>query len=517
MLLVTPEEMQRLDSLTIEELGLPGMVLMETAGRGVARCLSERWPELKERGAVIVCGPGNNGGDGFVAARWLDHWGWPVRLFLLVEPGRYRGDAGANLALVQQLGMEPVDLSGGDLSPLAQALRHGGVVVDAIFGTGLSRHVEGRFAEAIRLINSSGLPVAAVDIPSGLSGLSGRPLGEAVRADLTVTMAYPKVGHVLYPGRELTGRLEVWDIGIPDPRRLGEEVRRLFLDDAEARRLIRPRPAAGHKGTFGHLLAVAGSRGKSGAAELLALGALGAGAGLVTVASPAPVQEALAVKLTEAMTEPLPHDKGEVSPTAAEVVERLLARKKAVAVGPGLGTGPGAADLVRWLVSNCALPVVADADALNCLSTDPSILSASVSPWVLTPHPGEMARLTGATVEEIQADRLSAAASLASSTKAVVVLKGADTVIASPGGRTAVNGSGNSGMGSGGMGDVLTGVIGALLAQGYPPFEAACLGVFVHGHAADLLAAAKGPWGYVASDVARWLPRSWAVLTGGSG
>ncbi len=277
MVLVTPAEMQRLDSITINEIGIPGMVLMETAGRGVAECIMARWPNLREQGAVIVCGPGNNGGDGFVAARWLRQWGWPVTLFLLVKPAKYKGDALANLKIMGRLGIQFQEIAAEeDVILLERALERGGVVVDAIFGTGLSRSVAGRFADAIEAINDSGLPVVAVDIPSGLSGESGRPLGTAVKADLTVTMAFPKTGHVLYPGREYTGTLEVWDIGIPAPERLGEEVKRTFFTLEEARKVVMPRSPSGHKGTFGHLLALAGSIGKAGAAALLSHVALGA-------------------------------------------------------------------------------------------------------------------------------------------------------------------------------------------------------------------------------------------------
>ncbi len=515
MIIVTPEEMQRLDRLTIEELGIPGMVLMETAGRGVARWVDKEWRHLREEGAVVVCGPGNNGGDGFVAARWLRQWGWKVTLFLLVEPERFKGDAEANLRIVRRLGMDMVELTTSGLEPLRERLGRPGVVVDAIFGTGLSRPVEGRFAQAIELINGSGLPVVSVDIPSGISGYNGRPLGTAVKADLTVTMALPKTGHRLYPGREFTGRLEVWDISIPHPRDLGEEIARTLFDLEEARAVAKSRPPAGHKGTFGHLLCIGGSRGKAGAAALMAHGGLRSGCGLVTVAAPASVQEALAIKLTEAMTAPLPEEEGEFAPSSAQALSPLLHRKRSVALGPGMGTGPGALALVEWLAGNCTLPVVADADALNCLAGRLHLLQGASSPWVLTPHPGEMARLVGASVPEIKEDRMAAALHLARETGAVVVLKGAATVTAAPEGPLSINDSGNSGMATGGMGDVLTWIIGGLLAQGLAPYDAARLGVFVHGLSGDLLARLKGPMGYTAQELAQGLPRCWSMIHGG--
>jgi NAD(P)H-hydrate epimerase len=323
-------------------------------------------------------------------------------------------------------------------------------------------------------------------------------------------MALAKLGLVLHPGTEYVGKLHIVEIGIPDIAVAEADIKTKLLDERTFRTMLRPRPSIGHKGTFGHLLILAGSRGKTGAAALVAHGALRAGAGLVTVGCPTDVQPVLAQKLTEAMTEDLPETKsGTVSSKAIPIIEALLERKKALAIGPGLGLNNETQDVVRHLLETVPIPMIADADALTALGMDHSPVARAKQPRILTPHPGEMARLLGCTIAEVQHDRIAAAISLAHSSKAIVVLKGAGTVVAAPDGRVALNSSGNSGMGSGGMGDVLTGIIGGFLAQGYDAWDAARLSVFVHGHASDQLAKVRGDWGYLASEVADWMPHLW--------
>jgi len=511
MLLVTAAQMQKLDKKAMEEFGIPGLILMENAGRGIFELICRHFAARLHQGVTILVGPGNNGGDGFVIARHLNQEEVKVKLLILAPGEKFRGDALTNYNIVKKLGLHITEcLNSGSLSTMLETIEKSDLIVDAIFGTGLVREVTGRFAQCIEMANASPAPIVAVDIPSGLSTDTGRPLGTAIRADLTATMALAKLGLVLHPETEYVGDLHIVDIGIPDTAVAEADIKTELFDEKTFRAILRPRPSIGHKGTFGHLLILAGSRGKTGAAALVAHGALRAGAGLVTVGCPTDVQPVLAQKLTEAMTEDLPETKsGTVSNKAIPIIKTLLARKKALAIGPGLGLNNETQDVVRHLLETVPIPMIADADALTALGTDHSPVALAKQPRILTPHPGEMAHLLGCTIAEVQHDRMAAALSLAHSSKAVVVLKGAGTVIAAPNGRVALNSSGNSGMGSGGMGDVLTGIIGGFLAQGYDAWDAARISAFVHGHASDQLAKVKGNWGYLASEVADWMPHLW--------
>jgi len=351
-------------------------------------------------------------------------------------------------------------------------------------------------------------PIVAVDMPSGLSADTGKPLGVAVKATLTATMALPKVGQVIYPGREYVGTLEIVDISMPLGVTEERGPKRFWLTEDWALGLLSPRRGDTHKGTYGHLLVIAGSRGKTGAAILTAKGALRAGAGLVTLACPQSLNPVFETMLIEAMTAPIPYEteEGSLRSEAFKVVLHLAEGKRAAVIGPGIGLSPETLAFVQQAVAELPLPLVIDADALTALSGQLFHLKRAERPRVLTPHPGEMARLLQTGKETIQEDRLEAARVAAREANAVVVLKGAATVIVAPDGREAVNSTGNPGMATGGMGDVLSGLIGALLAQGYDPFDAACLGVFLHGAAGDMLAAEKGPWGYTASELAEKVP-----------
>ncbi|MBN1140743.1 MAG: NAD(P)H-hydrate dehydratase [Deltaproteobacteria bacterium] len=508
MKLVTAEEMRLLDREAIEGYGVPGVVLMENAGRGAARCFDDFFRPLRPGPALVVCGKGNNGGDGYVIARHLENLGWQVAVLALAEREAVAGEARINLEILLRSGIEVVFAPDAERLDAATARLAGfRLLVDAIFGNGLAAEVRGHYARAIDWINASGAAVAAVDLPSGVDADRGRILGCAVKASCTATFAFPKVGQMLQPGAAFGGEVRTIDIGMP--RALLEKVsdRQLLVGAGVAAALLPQRPVAGHKGTFGHLLVVAGSIGKSGAAVLAAQGGSRAGAGLVTAACPALIHNILEMKLTEAMTCPLPDLDGALSLQAYEEIMALATGKKVLALGPGLGTAPETTALVRRLVRHCELPLVLDADALNALEGRPEALGERRSPSViLTPHPGEMARLTGQSVAEIESDRLGVAREYARRFGVVVVLKGARTVVAFPDGRVRLNGSGNPGMASGGMGDVLTGVVAGLVAQGMEPGEAAVLGVFLHGTAADRLATVKGVAGLCAGEVAAELP-----------
>ncbi|MBI2354013.1 MAG: NAD(P)H-hydrate dehydratase [Deltaproteobacteria bacterium] len=516
MRIVAVQTMQELDQRAIAEFGVPGLTLMENAGRAcVEEIVAESGPARGKR-AVIIAGKGNNGGDGYVIARLLSQQGWAVKVCVLAEAVQIGGDAAVNL------GRLPPDLvvfcpqAGQIAAVLSDDLARADVIVDAMLGTGLNSDIAGVYREAALLVNAAGRPVLAVDIPSGIHGDTGRVMGEAVRASVTVTFAFAKPGHILYPGAEQTGRLVIADIGIP-PQLMERAACHDFLDADEIRPLLRRRDRQAHKGHFGHCLIIAGSSGKSGAAALAANSAVRAGSGLVTLAVPRGLNPILEVKTTEAMTAALPDSgNGRLAENAFAAVERLLPGKDALAIGPGLGLAAGTAALVRTLLETVELPLVVDADGLNALAGDVGLLRRKRSvAMVLTPHPGEMARLLGVSVPEVEAERIPLARDFARNHGVYLVLKGARTIIAEPSGLTAINGSGNPGMASGGMGDVLTGIICSLLGQGYPPWDACRLGVFIHGYAADLVAGDKGEIGINATDVQEMLPYAYRKLAAG--
>ena len=516
MKLITAEQMQLADRQAIEQFGIPGMVLMENAGRAATDWLCREFSELFPGPVLILAGKGNNGGDGYVMARCLRERGWRVQTLVLADAGSIRGDASLMLKILQRLDGDIgfID-SSAEMKQVISSVNPT-LLVDALLGTGLTSTVRGLYAEAIELINASGLPVVAVDIPSGVDGSSGRVLGCAVNADLTVTFDHGKIGHGVWPGAANVGRLSVVDIGIPSVcHSLTVPECRLF-DTADAARLLPPRPVGGHKGNFGHLLVVAGSTGKTGAAALAGEAGIRSGCGLVTVACPAAVHDILELKLTEAMTVPLSGNDGILSESCWSDLQPLLAGRQALAIGPGLGQGDELGRLVRRLLVECNLPVVADADALNALAGHAETLfEREGGATVLTPHPGEMARLTGLSIEEIEADRYRVAREFAGEFGVVLVLKGIRTLIAAPDGRVSINGCGNVGLASGGSGDVLTGLIGGLLAQGMDAYDAAGLGCFLHGMAADRLAAVQGCAGLKAGDLLVEIPATRKQLTQG--
>jgi len=493
--------MRALDRHTIEALGVPAALLMESAGRAVAETASA----ARAGGAVVVvCGTGSNGGDGLVAARHLRQAEVPVRVWLVGDPAGVRGEAGANLARARAFGV-PVEAAAPPVPG------PGDVVVDALLGTGLARSIEGAAAEAIGWIAAArarGAKVVAVDLPSGLDADTGQPHGTAVAADVTVTCGLPKLGLALEPGRSLAGRVLVARIGIAD--RAPEATPEAWLvTRAVAAAWLPARPRSGHKGRFGHALVVAGSRGKAGAAALAARGALRAGAGLVTIACPAPESAALQAGLPEAMTAPLAA--GPEGGLAQHGVEDLLAlagERDVVALGPGLGTEPGTVAAIRGVVARCDRPLVLDADGLNALASQPALLKGRKAASILTPHPGEAARFVGLMAADVNRDRVGIARSLAERTRSVVALKGAATVIASPDGRVAVNPTGGAALGTGGTGDVLCGVVAGLVAQGLGAFEAAALGVYLHGLAGDRWQARHGDAGLRASELADGIPEA---------
>ncbi len=507
MHLVTAQEMRELDRLTIEEYGTPGHVLMERAGAGATEALLREFPHIHKSLVLIVAGKGNNGGDGFVIARLLKKQGVKCEVVLVARKAEVKGEALRNLTAFLRLRGQMTEVTEpAQLDLVQEKLSRSGLVVDALLGTGLNSPVQGLMAALIDLINASGVPVVAVDIPSGLDADTGAPLGTAIQAELTVTFGYPKIGQIGDPGATHIGRLVIVDIGIALEALARVQPQTTLLTAEAVGVLVRERRRAAHKGDFGHLVVLAGARGKSGAALLCGGAALRVGTGLVTLAGPASLNSVFSSVLIEAMTVPFPERPDGSLVLDEGAMTQALQGKSAVAFGPGVGVSTDTIGLTRWLLAHSELPLVIDADGLNCLATDPSALLSARGPVVLTPHPGEMARLMNTSNAEVQSRRLEVARAFATQHRCYLILKGAHTVIAAPGGRAWVNTTGNPGMASGGMGDVLTGILGGLLAQGYPPEEACTLGVFLHGYAGDLAAQEKGEAGILARDLIERLP-----------
>ncbi len=526
MYIAQAAQMRELDRLTIESIGIPGMVLMENAGRGTVDFMAERFGSPRGKHVVIFVGPGNNGGDGFVIARTLLNRGACPLLYMLVPPSKLSGDALANYTVIKNIGLPHTILgSSGEVQEAYDHIigRHRKnavyTVVDALFGTGLAREVGGHFLDAIHCINSLKqqelIPIVAVDIPSGMNSDTGEIHGGVVQADMTVTYGLPKPAH-FHNGGEGVGEVHVVDIGIPERLYRKVQIRGKALTEENI-----PVPAGkqltAHKGTNGHLAVLAGSTGKTGAAILCAGSALHCGAGLVSLAVPENLNPIFEVSLPEAMTVPLKNSHSRLSIDDLETILEICEDKEAIVLGPGIGTDQATAELVLELYRRLPVPMVVDADALNILAARKGSLDNPEGPRILTPHPGEMARLCGLSVQQVQQDRLQTALRQSngpSSHEVIIVLKGAGTVLASTYGCWAINTSGNPGMATGGMGDVLAGIIGSLLVQGYAPWDAACLGTFLHGFAADCLSRGR-PYGYLASEVAGQLPVSIAELVNG--
>ena len=512
MRILTADEMRRVDQRAIEEIGIPSMVLMENASIGVADAVAQEFADAES--VAILCGPGNNGGDGLALARHLDARGYALRVFLVIRSSQPRGDAAAQLEILRRSGL-PVETVDGetDLGPVVSTCSGCDLVVDALFGTGLTRPLAGHFADLVERLGALGRPILAVDLPSGLDGSRAEAPGPHLSAELTVTFAAPKVAHVFEPAATAAGRVVVTDLGIP-PYLVDEAPGDLYLLlGRELAACLAPRALQAHKGDFGHALLVAGSPGKAGAAILAARAAVRGGAGLVTAAVPEPILGVVDGGSLESMTLALPAGpEGGLGSGAAEAVRLAAEGKRAVALGPGLGLAAETVAEVRALARELPLPVVLDADALNALAGRLGELASRDAETVLTPHPGEMARLLDLSTSEVQADRVTAARRAAVESGAVVILKGHRTLVANPDGAVHVNPTGNPGMASGGSGDVLTGLVAALLAQGYDALAAAQLGVYLHGLAGDLAIEDVAPEALRAGDQIEYLPRAFDRL-----
>ena len=522
MKVVTAEEMRSIDEMTIKEYGIPGSTLMERAGLAVAIKIRELFDKKR---VIVLSGCGNNGADGIVIARNLNNWGWNVKVFLMASEDALGPDCRMQYGIAGKSGV-PVEFR----ATLTAKELHGAVVVDALLGTGINKPVSFPLSDVIALLNKSDVRVISVDIPSGISSDDGQVKGEAVLADYTVTFGLPKRGHLLYPGAEHTGQLFIEDIGFPQELLHSETLKTQTIEPAEASFLLPERKSCSFKGDYGHVLLVAGSKGKTGAALMTAKACLRSGAGMITIGVPETLMNVFQERVTEEMILPLPDNgQGILSEDAsADILDFLNEKADVLAIGPGISSYPCITKLLRNLLISVTTPMVLDADAINSISGHTDVLSKAKAPVILTPHTGEMARLLGKglakdkgmTANElnelkntIELDRISAAVSFSKKTATYLILKGVPTLVSEPEGRVFINTTGNPGMATAGSGDVLTGIVAAFLAQGMNPSDASILGVFLHGLAGDIAATEKGMHSLIATDIIEKLPEAFICLT----
>lgn len=509
MKIVTAEEMRNIDQQTIQNIGIPGIVLMENAGLGVVNAIDKKYAKSLSRVSIFV-GKGNNGGDGLVVARHLVNMGYNVQTYVMAEANAFTGDALINLQIAKNMNL-PLEfiLSDEDLEKNKGKIASSDLLVDSIFGTGLKGAVRGFAANVIDFLNSTGLPIVAIDLPSGLDANTGKIDGACIKAVLTVTMALPKRGLLMFPGANYVGELKVVDIGVPRKVIESQGILVNLVQSYDAAKLLPERPRDAHKGTFGRVVILAGSVGFTGAAAMASEAALRVGAGLVSLGIPKSLNSIMGVKLTEAMTRPLPETENlTLAMSAKDEIMKMLENANVAALGPGLSRHPETVSLIQNLCKEVKIPKIIDADGLNALSDAPGILKELGQNTILTPHPGEMARLTANSTSQIQSDRIGIAQDFAKENGVVLVLKGAPTVTADSQGNVFINTTGNPGLASGGTGDVLTGAIAGFLAQGLSVIDAAVLGVYIHGLAGDLAAMKHGEAGILARDVIKRLPKA---------
>ncbi len=506
----TAKEMQHIDSVTIKKYGIAGTVLMERAGLRVVGRINELYPDKK---VIVLCGGGNNGGDGFVIARELHNIGREVEVYLCVKAAGLKGDAKVNYDALKKFGVKIYSIN-KFLSHISSHAKCNSIIVDALLGTGLSKDVKVPLSNVIKKVNRMSCPVVSVDIPTGICSDTGQVMGCAVKADHTVTFGLLKRGHILYPGAENAGNVFVEDIGFPQELLESKKIRVQLALKKDAVSSLPSRPDYSHKGTYGHVLLVAGSKGKTGAALMAARACLRTGAGLVTIGVPETVVNSLQGRVMEEMILPLPDTgNGTLAKEAAEpILEFAKSSANVLALGPGLSMSDEISELVLKVVKELSVPAVIDADGINAIANNVALLKKSKAPIVLTPHTGEMARLIrrsgkhaphdeSSIRSDIEQNRIQTALAFAKRTNTYVVLKGVPTVIAAPDGNVYLNSTGNPGMATAGSGDVLTGMISALLAQSLSPVNASIVGVLLHGLIGDAAAGKRGEFSLVASDL----------------
>lgn len=503
MKLLTSREMKDIDARAIHEYGIPSIVLMENAGLRTVEVIEEILQVPAGKSVVVLAGRGNNGGDGFVVARHLINAGVQVTLFVTGSSAQLTPDALTNYKILENMNATILPLSEEeDLDRLMLYLMSGDLVVDAIYGNGFKGSLNDFEARVVTMVNWTRLPVVSIDIPSGVEADTGRAYGEAIRATHTVTFALPKIGLILGQGQEYAGTLSVADISIPRTLLEDPGLKTNLITENMIIPFIKSRPAESHKGTYGHVLVVGGSTGLSGAVIMTAGAALRSGAGLVTAAVPESLVPIVETALVEVMTTPLAEtSNAEIALEALPALENLLGTVSVCAVGPGMSGYREANAVMRFILERTGIPLVIDADGLNALAGDVKVLKRRQVPVVLTPHPGEMARLTGKSISEIQNNRLETARFYAQEWGVTLVLKGNKTIVADPAGNVYINITGNPGMATAGSGDVLCGIITGLIAQGLKAYQAAVAGVFIHGRAGDHAAVNKGQRGMIAGDM----------------
>ncbi len=516
MKVVRASEMKEIDGYTIENIGIPGIVLMENAAVRIVQQLEKDVGELLSKNVVVFAGKGNNGGDALAAARHLHNLGVNVLSIVVGPEDSIKGDARINLDILKNMAARLVVVEDqSHFEEIAASLFLADVVVDGLLGTGLRGEVSRLFADIIELVNQSERYILSIDIPSGLDGDTGRSRGICINADRTVTLGFPKLGLLVGDGPKFAGEVEVVDIGIPHKATEERELGINLVTKHKAASLLPARSPFSHKGNHGRVLVIAGSVGLTGAAVLASSAAVRSGAGLVTLGIPSGLYNIVGSKLTEVMTLPLADSgSGFLSSKCIEYLEDLLHNFDVIAAGPGLGCSAEITEVISWLVKHTEAPLVIDADGINSLSLNIDVLTKAKAPVVLTPHPGEMARLTGSEVKDVLENKVDAARDFSTQWNCTVVLKDWRTITAVPDGQIFINTTGNAGMASGGMGDVLTGMIAAFTGQGMNPQAAAAAGVYVHGLAGDISADRKGQLGMTAGDLIESIPYALKELTG---
>lgn len=508
MKVVTPAQMREIDSRTINRIGIPGAVLMENAALAVVEEITRSLGCVAGKNIVILAGKGNNGGDAFAAARHLYNKGAVLNVYILADRNSISGDARINLDILEHMDIYPIELThDSQFDSLINNLRAADLVVDGIFGTGLKGEITGLAEKVIRSVNDEARQVISIDIPSGVDGETGKIPGICVKAHKTVTFGLPKTGLIIHPGCEYTGELTVADISIPAKVINGLDIRLNLIEQKHVSKLIPKRFDNSNKGDYGKILIVSGSTGMTGAGCLAAGAAFRTGAGLVYLGVPASLVSIYDSLLAESVTIPLEDNgNGYLTENCANQVLDRMKHISAAAVGPGMSLNADTCEVVYKIIESSDIPLVLDADALNAVSKDTSILKKLKTEAVITPHPGEMSRLAGITIEDVQNNRIETAREFAARWKMVTVLKGSRTVVAVPDGTVYVNVTGNPGMATAGAGDVLTGVITGLIGQGVKPADAAVAGVYLHGLAGDIVAKMKGVHGLIAGDLVGSLP-----------
>ena len=507
MKVVTTAEIKKIDHRAIEEYGIPSMVLMENAGSEATRQIERIMGNLANKKIAIFAGKGNNGGDGYVIARYLFNQGSKVKVFLITSKTDVTGDALINLQIITRMGIDVIEVANdGDWDKVKIAITFTDCLVDALVGTGFSGQLGGNMAQVVESINKTNKVVIAIDIPSGVDGNTGEVNGIAVKANHTITFSLPKQGLLLYPGASYAGDVSVADIGIPRTLLMDDNIKQNIITSTTVGQMFAKRRPDVHKGSCGKVLIIAGSKGLTGAAALTATAAVRSGAGLVTLGIAESLHDIMEMKLTEVMTKPLPEVAvGIMGLDAVLDVQEMSSQSDIVAIGPGLGRHIDTMTAVRQIIKEVEKPLVIDADALYALVDFTHILAEAKAVPVLTPHSAEMARLVGLPPDEVNQDRVYIARQAAIEWGSIIILKGARTLVAFPDGEVYININGNAGMATGGTGDVLTGVIAGLIGQGLSSHEAALVGVYIHGLAGDIVARG-GMIGMAASDLIRALP-----------